>query len=328
MRKRTTYTLSAVLLFLCALAAVLYLRGKAPPEAARLLPESDAIVYLNLKPLRLATHFERDPITPASFQQFIDATGILPERDLDAVALALHRMPDASGPNGPVAFSVVMEGRFDRARLTRYLAAISNRQETYAGRAIYCIPSEGRTVRVALLGYDTIATSNTPTPEQLHSILDRHSAAASPFAGSSLLSARYGDVPAFSGAWAIGHIGLPFSAGGKITVMGFQLPLPPDTTFVASLGFTTALPLHGGAIAVRIDQIAPDENAAARSVASLNGMLGMFRSVQLAQQPTPRTSADQALREFTDSIAIEQHRDRATLTATLPPEAVKRFTTP
>ncbi len=338
MRKRTAYTLLTVLLLLCALAAALYLRQKAPPEAARLLPESDAIVFVNLRPLRAATHFDRNPISPASFQPFIDATGILPERDLDAVAIGLHRMPDPSGPNGPTAFSLVMEGRFDRTRLTRYLESISARQETYAGRIIYCIPSQGRTVRVALLGYDTIATSNTPTPEQIHSILDRQRAAASPFAGSSLLAARYADVPAFSAAWAIGHIGLPFTqnpagsegsgSSARITLMGLELPLPADTTFVASLGLSTSLPLHPGAVALRIDQIAPSDADAAQSVSSLNGLLSLFRSIQSAQQPTPRTPADLAFRQFIDSIAIVQHHDRATLTATLPPDTLKRLTTP
>ena len=52
----------------------------------------------------------------------------------------------------------------------------------------YNIPSDkGRTVRVAQIGYDMVAVSNTPTPEQIHSMLDRHATAAWPFAGSSLL---------------------------------------------------------------------------------------------------------------------------------------------
>jgi hypothetical protein len=38
---------AAVLLLL---AAAVFLRSKAPPEAARLLPESDGILYINLNP--------------------------------------------------------------------------------------------------------------------------------------------------------------------------------------------------------------------------------------------------------------------------------------
>jgi len=318
MRKRTTFTLLAVFAFVCALAVALYLRQKAPPEAARLLPESDAIVFVSLKPLRAATHFDQKPVSPNSFKEFIDATGILPERDIDDVAFALHRMPDPNGPNGPVGFTEVFEGRFDRERLTKYLEAHSAAKEDYAGRAIYSMPSEGRTVRVALLGYDMVAASNMPTTEQIHSILDRQRAAASPFAGSSLLNARYGEVPAFSSAWAVGRIGLPFATDGRIAFAGFELPLPVDTTFVASLRFTTALHL-------RIDEITTSEEDAARSASALNGMLVMARAVTRSIDKTPE---DRALREFADSISIEQHKDRVALTATVPADALKSLGTP
>ena len=339
MRKRTRYTLLAVLVLLCALAAVLYLRQKAPPEAARLLPESDAIVYLNLAPIRAATHFDRTHISPApDYQRFIDATGISPERDLDAVAVALHAMPNPSGPHGPVAFSIVWQGRFDPTRLAAYLASIATSQESYAGRTIYAIPStQGYTNRVALLGYDTVATSNMPTPEQIHSILDRQRAAASPFSGSSLLNDRFHDVPAFSTAWAVGHIGLPFAPNGiqssHITILGLAIPLPPDTTFVASLRYQP-LDLHGPAIllqpavVLQIDQITPSPAQAEASAHALANLLSLTRILQQAQQPTPRTPADTALHHFLDSIRIEPRKDRTTLTATLPPEALKLLTIP
>ncbi len=333
MRKRTRYTLLAVALVLCALAAVLYLRIKAPPEAARLLPESDAIVYIDLKPLRQATHFDRNPVQPSpSLQQFIDATGIVPERDLDAAAFALHGMADPRGPNGPVAFTEVFEGRFDHERLARYLAALAalqpnggpapnGGQEQYAGHTIYAIPSQGRTLRVCILSYDVVAASNMPTTEQIHSILERHRAAASPFAGSSLLEARYKDVPAFSSAWAVGHIALPFTENGKVTLLGLELPLPADTTLVASLRYAAGVKL-------RIDQITHSETEATQSAQSLNQLLNLFRNIQLVQQPTPRTPEDTALRQFTDSIQIEPNHDRATLTATIPTDLFKRLTPP
>ena len=320
MRKRTQFSLLVFFVLFCALAAMVYLRQKAPPEAARRLPESDAIVFLNLKPLRAATHFDRNPVTPSpSYQQFIDATGIVFERDLDQAAFALHRMPNPDGPNGRVAFSEVFEGRFDSARLTRYFGSLATSQENYAGRTIYSIPSEERTFRVALLGYDMIAASNMPTTEQIHSILDRTRAAASPFAGSSLLSARFGDIPLLSkDAWAIGHIGLPFAQNGKITVLGLELPMTPETTFVASLHYTNALHL-------RVDQIARSEAEAAQNTQSLSTLINVFRSVQRAQQPVPRTPEDQALREFIDSITVEQRKDRAMLNATLPADTLKRL---
>jgi hypothetical protein len=324
MRKRTRYTLFAVFILLAALATVVFLRQKAPPEAARLLPESDAIVYLDLRPLRVATHFDRKPVDRSpSYQHFIEATGIIAERDLDRVALALHRMENPQGPNGPVAFSEVLEGRFDAGKLAAYLATLASRQEIYAGRTIYDIPSEGRTLRVAILGYDMVAASNMPTTEQIHSMLDRQRAAASPFAGSSLLAARYGDVPAFSSAWAIGHIGFPFAAPASrsIRVLGLQLPVAPDATLVASLQYTAALRL-------RIDEIASSPDEAAQDAKSLNALLNLVRTIQSTQQPAPRTPDELALRSFMDSIAIEPRKDRATLTATLPAAALQHLALP
>ena len=120
MRKSTRYSLLLMLALIAALIIVLVLRKAAPPEAARLLPESDAIVYFNLKPIRVATRFDRTPVVRSpDYQHFIDATGIVPERDLDDAAFALHRMDNPNGPNGPVGYSEVFEGRFDGERLAQ-----------------------------------------------------------------------------------------------------------------------------------------------------------------------------------------------------------------
>ena len=322
LRKSTRYSLLLVLTLVAALAIVLLLRKAAPPEAARLLPESDAILYINLKPLRLATHFDRTPVTRSpDYQHFIDATGIIPERDLDNAAFALHRMDDPNGPNGPVGYSEVFEGRFDGERLASYLTTIAIAKESYAGHDIFTIPvGEGRDIRplrIAQLGYDTIAASNMPTPEQIHSILDRHRAGASPFSGSSLLSARYRDVPLLSSAWAIGHIGLPFSERGYITLFGLQLPLAEDTTFVASLRYV-------GAIHLRIEQLSPTDADAARSAQSLTAILGLFKSIQ--QQMQPRNASDKAFLNMIESLKLEQRKDRAIITATIPMELLRELT--
>jgi hypothetical protein len=323
MRKSTRYSLLLMLALVAALAIALALRKAAPPEAARMLPESDAIVYVNLKPLRTATHFDRTPITRSpDYQHFIDATGIVPERDLDVAAFALHRMDNTNGPNGPVGYSEVFEGRFDGERLTNYLATIATAKESYADHDIFTIPvGEGKDVRhlrIAQLGYDSIAVSNMPTVEQIHSILDRHRAGASPFSGSSLLSARYRDVPLLSSAWAIGHIGLPFSERGYITVFGLQLPLPEDTTFVASLRYSLGLRL-------RIEEISPTDAEAAHAAETLTTLVGLFKSLQPIQ---PHSTADGALRQTIDSLKIEQHKDRAVLTASIPIELLHELTVP
>jgi hypothetical protein len=327
MRRRTRYSLLLMLALMVALVVALVLRKAAPPEAARLLPESDAIVYANVKPLRAATHFDRTPVTRnPDYQRFVDATGIVPERDLDSAAFALHRMDNPNGPNGPVGYSEVFEGRFDGGRLASYLETIATSKESYAGHDIYTIAvGDGkltRPLRIAQLGYDTIAASNMPTPEQIHSILDRHRAAASPFSGSSLLSERYRDVPAFSSAWAIGHIGLPFSDRGYISIFGLELPLAEDTTFVASLRFL-------GTLHLKIEQIATSEADAAKATATLISLLGLLKTVEKAEaQMHPQAATDAEFQQLTDSAKIEQHKDRAVVTANIPLDLVKKLTTP
>ncbi|HEV2619583.1 MAG TPA: hypothetical protein VGU23_06545 [Acidobacteriaceae bacterium] len=318
MRKRTRYSLLVAIALVAALIAAIVLRKAAPPEAARLLPESDAIVYVNLRPLRLETHFDRTPVArSADYQHFVDATGIVPERDLDAAAFALHRMDNPKGPNGPVAYSEVFEGRFDGVRLAGYLSSIASAQEQYAGHTVYTIPIEGRLLRIAQLGYDTIAASNMPTTEQIHAMLDRYRASASPFSGSSLLAARYRDVPLLSSAWGIGHVGLPFSEDGRIHVLGVQLPLGEDTTFVASARYGI------GAVHLRVEQITPTEEDAVQSAASLNALIHLVQAMQMQADPQADKPEEKALRSFASSIKVEQHKDRAVLTASLPLDLLK-----
>ena len=236
MSRRTRKTLLIVAALLVLVALAVFLRSKAPPEAARLLPESDGIIYIDLRPIRAVLHKElKPPQHSAEYQEFIDAIGIDPERDLDQVAIALHRMPDPSGPNGPVAYSMVLVGKITGQRLNAWLDAHATSRESYDGHTVYSIPSEGRTVRVAQIGYDTIAASNFPTPEKIHSILDRHRTAAWPLSGSTLLQQHYHDVPLLSLAWGVGQIGLPFSESGSIHIFGLALPLEPDSTIIASL---------------------------------------------------------------------------------------------
>ncbi len=339
MRRRTRYSLLIVLALFAALIVAAILRKTAPPETARLLPESDAIVYVDLKPLRTATHFDRDwDRTPlprsADYQHFIDATGIVPERDLDAAAFALHRMDNPNGPNGPVAYSEVFEGRFDARRLTQYLATIATARESYAGHDIYVIQTSpatktipARYLRIAQLGYDTVAASNMPTTEQIHLILDRYSASASPFSGSSLLNARYRNVPLLSNAWAIGHIGLPFSDSGRISVLGLELPLPADTTFVASLSTVASL-RSIVALHLRVEQIAANEADAQHSAEALSTLLTLFKSLIAAHPPAEPTAEGAAMQKFIDSLNIEQRKERVLLTGSMPLDLLRKASEP
>lgn len=317
MRRRTRTTLLVAAIVIVLVAVLAWLRQKAPPEVARLLPESDGIVYINFEPLRAAMHFEQHPVRhDAGYQNFLDATGFVFERDLHQAAIALHRMPDPRGPNGPVAYSEVFAGRFDHKRMTAWLEANSHSREDYAGHTIYSIPSQGRTVRLVLLGYDVVAVSNTPTPEQIHAIVDRYRTAALPFSGSSVLSEYYGEVPALSVAWGIGRISLPLWADGGPRVFGVRLPLDADTAFVASVRYL-------GTLRLRVEEIAPSQAAAAATTSALQNMLGLLSAAMSAVQDNP---SSQSYRTMLNSATVDQHGNRTVLTATIPLDLVKQLT--
>ena len=320
MRRRTRRTLWILAAVVALLAVAVFLRSKAPPEAARLLPESDGIIYVNLKPFRAFLHKDlKPPSRVPEYQQFVDATGIDWEQDLDQVAVALHRMPDPNGPNGPVAYSMVLAGKLTGHRLNEWLEAHATSRETYAGHTIYSIPSEDRTVRVAQIGYDMLAISNMPTPEQIHSMLDRHRAAALPFAGSTLLSQHYHDVPLLSLAWGVGQIGLPFSESGSIHVFGLALPLEADSTIVASV--TPALSL-GGALNLKVEEIAPSDEVAASQAGSLTSLVNLARgfAAPLGEDSPGNGLANRGLKQLLKSAEVTiERRNRVVVKATLSP---------
>jgi len=326
MNRRTRRTLLAVAAVLLMLALAIFLRSKAPPEAARLLPEADGIVYVNLQPMRAFLHRDRHaelkpPTRDPEYQQFIDATGIDWEQDLDQAAVALHRMEDPHGPNGPVAYSMVLVGKLTGPKLKSWLESHAAAQESYAGHTIYSIPSDGRTVRVTQIGYDTMAVSNYPTAEKIHSMIDRHRTAALPFANSTLLAAHYHDVPLLSLAWGVGQIGLPFNESGAIHVLGFELPLASDSTIIASV--TPGLPISPGLLHLRVEEIAPTETVAARQYADLKQLVDVAR---ILTAPLGETQANHGLKELLKTAQISQDRTRVMVKATLTQSALSAFT--
>jgi hypothetical protein len=292
-------------------AGLLLWRSKTPPLVARILPESQGIVYLDLAPIRSATHFNLKPVPHArDYQRFIDATGIDFERDLDQAAFALDHLPDSTGPNGGLAFSEVFAGHFDAKRLANYLFGIANDTEKYDGRVIYSVPSDGRTVRVAILPHGMVAVSNTPTSDQIHTILDRDRTAWLPFDSPQpeLLTEHYNDLPALSLAWGIGQLGLPFGDHGEFHVFGFTLPIRLDATFLASLRWT-------GALKLRVEEIAPNTAAAAATAASVSTLLKIAR---VAENTLPGAVTNAQAQAFFNSAVVTSAKDRAIFNATLP----------
>lgn len=323
MSRLTRGLLFGVALVLAAAFLCVLWMSKRPPRIARLLPEADAIVYANLKPARLATHFDRSaPPRSQEFQAFVDATGIVPERDLDEVAFALTRRTDPAGPNGPVAYTEVFSGRFDPVRLTTYLATQTTLQEQYAGHTLYSLPSgepgsaEPRVLRVSLLRPGMIVASNAATAEQMHVVIDHDRAGFLAQTLPSLLSERFAEVPALSTAWAIGSLGLPFAASGHVAVMGLDLPLPADQPLIASLRYL-------GVLRLRIVALAPSSDLAIEQAGALTGILGLVRTIG-----TRPGSGNPQMEAALKSIAITQAGSRTVVTIDLPAELLHQLALP
>jgi hypothetical protein len=313
--RRRLPILFGFLLFVAAVAAVVFLRKHAPPEAARLLPGADAFVYVDLKWMRRADIADHVPAVPhdPQYEQFIQATGFQFERDLQEAAVAIHYAGPATGRE--TRFSEVFVGKVDGDKLRSYLKSLATSIESYRAIDIYKIPLQGRTLRVAILGVDTVAVSNHDDTGVIRGIIDRSRKLASPFGGPALLRQFYKHVPLASLVWAVfrvppqrGANTFPGSEG-----VGFLFDKP--AVVVASVRYL-------GAVHFRAEAFTSDEPAAEQLTAQLNTVLGIFHSSEVsASGQTP----DPDIRKALDSLKVEQHKDRAVMTATLPVELIRKM---
>src|SRR5581483_7728557 len=100
---------------------------------------------------------------------------------------------------------------------------------------------------------------------------------------------------------------------GQISFLGLQLPVSSESDLVASIRWTTAVPLHGGSADLRVEEFAGDPMDAERTVNALNALLGIVRGIASAEPP--RGPADIALRQVLDSATLQHRDDRAMLHA-------------
>ena len=136
-RRRNSIALLAVALVIAAISLAVYLRKRAAPEPARLLPSSDAVLYFNLKSVRRLTSFGSQPIgqREPEYEEFVRETGFQFERDLNEAAFAVHTVqrPPAykGGPPGTEArYSEVFIGKFDGQKLSiRFQKSFSLQKE-------------------------------------------------------------------------------------------------------------------------------------------------------------------------------------------------------
>jgi len=311
--RRKLPILFGFLIFVAALAAVVFLRKHAPPEPARLLPTADGFVYLDLKWMRYTDVAKKLPAVAhdPDYEQFIQATGFQFERDLQEAALAIHYASPQTG--GETRFSEVFVAKIDGDRLRAYLKKLASSVDTYRAIDIYNIPLENRILRIAILGSDTVAASNLNDPAVIRGIIDRSRKVASPFGGPALLRQSYKHVPLTSLAWAIFKLD---SANPGPSALG--LPVSSATTAVASVRYVPVL----GEVHLRIEAFTRNEETAEQLTSQVNTYLAIFHSAEVSvsgQTPDPD------IRKALDSLKVEQDKDRTVLTATLPAALLRKM---
>ncbi len=311
--RRKLPILFGFLIFVAALAAVVFLRKHAPPEPARLLPTADGFVYLDLKWMRYTDVAKKLPAVAhdPDYEQFIQATGFQFERDLQEAALAIHYASPQTG--GETRFSEVFVAKIDGDRLRAYLKKLASSVDTYRAIDIYNMPLENRILRIAILGSDTVAASNLNDPAVIRGIIDRSRKVASPFGGPALLRQSYKHVPLTSLAWAIFKLD---SANPGPSTLG--LPVSSATTAVASVRYVPVL----GEVHLRIEAFTRNEETAEQLTSQVNTYLAIFHSAEVSvsgQTPDPD------IRKALDSLKVEQDKDRTVLTATLPAALLRKM---
>jgi len=301
-----------VLVVAAAVALAVVLRKHAPPEPARLLPGADGFVYVNLQWMRRANLVGELPAVShdPEYEHFIQATGFDFERDLEQAAMAIH-YPAGPNPADPeTRFSYVFVAKLDGERLRDYLKKNSGSTDDYHSVEIYNIPLEGRTLRVAIIGVDTVAVSNHSDPAVIRGIIDRSRRLASPFAGPALLRQYYKEVPLASLAWAVFRI--EPSASGP-TGLSFLFSQP--AVGVVSLRLLRAVHLRAEAVADTSDE--------ARQISEkLGAFLAAFHT---AQENAPPSGSDADVKALFDSVKVEHERNRAILTSAVPPGFLRKL---
>jgi len=327
MRRRKLWIALVVVLVAAAIAVVVYLRSRAAPEAARLLPESDAVLFINLRLIRLTHVFgEAPPISyDPDYERFVKETGFQFERDLDQSALAVHASAAPASTDQSfldrARYSWIFIGRFDARRATDYFKKLAGQTENYHDAVIYDIPHEGRTVRVVILGLDTVAVSNLPDASAIHQMIDKYRAAAWPGSGPSLVREHFRQVPLGSVAWGLAS--LPAQAPQRPSLVlpgGLEIPVRwlAGATIVASARYLRALHL-------RVEALTRSENDARGLLDMANTFLLLLKSVDTS---VTQGGTDADVKAFFDSLKIEQHGSRVALTATIPQGFIRKALTP
>jgi len=318
-RKQLWVALAVLVVIAGSIVTAVLLRQRAAPDTVRLLPASDAVFYINLEPIRLFTNLGKNPPKDRDpqYEEFVRETGFEFERDLDKAAFAIH-YGQPNGKSGETRYSEIFQGHFDSTRVGNYLHKLAADVEHYRDFDVYIIPLEGRTVRVALLGVDTAAASNTEGPDVIHGIIDRYKQSALPFSGPPLVSEYYRRVPLGSVIWTIARppAAAPSQERSELLLPGDWSSLLPSKSVVVA----SARPL--AEIHLRAEIIARSEAEAHSFTDHMSTYLTLVKALDISMDSG---GPDPDVKAAFESLDIHQEKNQAFLTAKVPYAFVKKL---
>jgi len=166
MTKKAAITFVAIVAGVTAIAAYLHWKTRdsdaSRAELLSLMPvNGNTAVFLDFSQLRASPFLAKSlPLAPqeapdSEYAQFIQATGFNYERDLDRIAISIHRQGQTQ-----TVFAVA-EGRFDQKKIEAYGARFGA-LKTADGRTLYAVPvnNSARKAYFAFLRGDRIEWAN------------------------------------------------------------------------------------------------------------------------------------------------------------------------
>src|SRR5262245_30194538 len=320
-RSRLVVSLSGILVAAGVLAALgaLYLDparaavGPLPGFGLSLPSDTRFVVGIDVQRLTASSFYqrlakERGLGRPDAFSELEQKTGLSPERDLDRVLIAGRGAPTED------AGVVLVQGRFDRTRLSRALEAEGKQSVTWkshAGTTVYLFNEAGkRPGALAFLADDTLVLGSAAVVE---ATLDGHAQGRQPLRENSTLLVLLETVKPGSTVWMVGDQSLlanlprtlPGPDAGKGP--GGALSLPALKSLVATGDLEPQL-------AFEIVGEAADE-AGARSLADVvRGFVALLQ-LQAGQKPE--------LKDLASAVSVASEAQRVRVSARIPHELLE-----
>jgi hypothetical protein len=314
-RRRAAILIVVLLLGVAAAIFVYFRHFRYLPLPARLLPEeATAYIYVDLKPIRAVTSVEPGSLFgDPEVAEFSRATGIVPERDIDEVAVAVK--PFRTTPQGTEYRSAeVFVGRFDAQKLAEYLKS-KGRSVSYRDLEVFEIPREDRMVRVSIVDPKTVLVSNGEGYFSIRYMVDKFEHVGFPRGGPSRLRRNFRRVPIGSIAWAVYRAESPDPSAKLELPAGLSLTLPRGTEVVASARALSSLQLRAEAETTR-------ERTAKNVADQIATYLTLFRAIEIS---VGTGGADKDVKQVFDSIRVQQEGSRAIVTAEIPFAFLSKF---